>query len=344
MKPLERITGSPAADLVRRGWLPGIMDLGFLLPNYFRIAFLGAGLRSGILQRLSASPATLEELISDLELDASLADGLASWLDLGVQLRELSLRGGRYSLRSRRAKALVKPENDPLAAMYEELVDLDHRLVVETPARLKEGRPFALGDAESSLIARSSRLGEPWLAEAISRLVPAEGPVRLLEVGCGSAAHIRTACEHNPQLTAVGLELQDGAAALARRNVAAWGLGERVSVESGDVRDREPAPEFDVVTLHQNIYYFPAETQADVLRHLAGFLRPGGRLVVTSIVRGSGLVTNGLDLWGGMTEGAERLPVVDDVVAKLRAAGLAEARAEKLGPDGMYYAFVGEKA
>ncbi|GAA1390132.1 class I SAM-dependent methyltransferase [Luteococcus peritonei] len=342
MKPLSSLSNlAPLKDLARRGWMPGIMDFGRLVPSYFRVAFLGAGLRGGILQQLDRRPATVAELVGELGMDPELSDGLASWLDLGVTLGELRCEDGRYALRSRRARSLVRPGNDPLAAMYEKMAELDHRLVAETPQRLREGRRFELGDADAEIVARSSRLGEPWLAEAVRRLVPAQGPVRLLEVGCGSGAHIRTACRHNPALTALGLELQEPAAELARRNLADWGLGDRAQVETGDVRDRTPDGSFDVVTLHQNVYYFPEREQAEVLRHLAGFLAPGGRLVATTVVRGTGIATCGLDLWGAMTRGAARLPLVDELTARLQQAGLEQVQAIPLGADGMYHAFTG---
>jgi len=106
-----------------------------------------------------------------------------------------------------------------------------------------------------------------------------------------------------------------------------------------------PAPgtggsDFDLVTLHQNIYYFPVESRTPLLAHLAGFLRPGGRLLITSICRGGGVATAGLDLWGAMTDGAGRLPDPHELGAQLAAAGYHAIRSIKITPDGMYWAFV----
>jgi SAM-dependent methyltransferase len=239
---------------------------------------------------------------------------------------------------------LLAQENDPIAAFYEELAFLHHRLITETPERVVAGARFPLSETDAHLVARTSRLSEPFLAEAIGDVVPPHGAVRLLEVGCGSGAHIRTATSLNPDLTAVGLELQDAAAAVARENVAAWDLGDRVSIRTGDVRDLEGEADFDLLTLHQNIYYFPEEDRTPLLAHLSGFLRPGGRILVTTICRGGGVATAGLDLWGAMTEGAGRLPVPEELAAQLAAAGYREVRSLKITPDGMYWAFVGTKA
>ena len=40
---------------------------------------------------------------------------------------------------------------------------------------------------------------------------------------------------------------------------------------------RAAEPAFDLATLHNNIYYFPVAERVSLLRHVRGFLRPGGR-------------------------------------------------------------------
>lgn len=97
----------------------------------------------------------------------------------------------------------------------------------------------------------------------------------------------------------------------------------------------------DLVTLHQNVYYFPESEQCVLLRHLGTFLRPGGRVRVTTVVRGGGIGTVGLDLWGAMTAGTSRLPRIDDLTGRLRAAGYEDVTATPIGPGGMYVAFTG---
>lgn len=334
---------SPMLTLARRGWLPDLVDLGRQTAGHHRAAFLGAALRAGILQRLARGPRTAAQLAAEMGYDPAMTSGLASWLDLGVDLKELSRRGGRYALRSRRARRLAHPANDPLAAMYEEVATLDHALIVETPQRLAEGRPFEMSDLDGAQIARSSRLGEPWIAAAVERAVPETGAFRLLEVGCGTGVHLRTACARNPELTAVGLDLQPAAAELARTNIETWGLADRVSIEVGDVRAMTARGDFDLVTLHQNIYYFPEDAQVDILRTLGAFLRPGGKVLVTSVVRGAGLASSALDLWGAMTRGAARLPVPPVLVRTMQHAGLVDVRAKPLGADRMYYGFLGTR-
>src|SRR5207253_1093878 len=117
-------------------------------------------------------------------------------------------------------------------------------------ARLAKG-PVPLNRLADGLLADPSmRDGlEAWLRVGV---VPRAGPVRLLEIGCGSAVYIRHAAGRNPELTALGLELQPEVAALAAENVSAWGLARRVAIEAGDVMARAAEAAFDLATLHNN--------------------------------------------------------------------------------------------
>lgn len=327
-------------NLLRAGTLGPALAMNSLAKAYYRVLWLGAAAREGVLRELARRPRGAAGLAASLGLSADAADALGAWLDLGVAVGVLRVRAGRYALRGI-AVPLASVANDAVAAFYIELATLHHALVTQAVGRLREGRPFAIADADPELIARSSRLTTPYLAAAIERVVPREGAVRLVEVGCGSGEHIRTAATCNGQLTAVGIELQEPAAALARANLAAWGLGDRVAIEVGDVRDRTGTEDADIVSLHQNIYYFAAHERVALLRHLATFLAPGGRLLVTTACRGTGHAAAGLDLWAALTEGADRLPRRDELLAQVRAAGYADAEALDLTPDGMFCAFVG---
>ena len=191
------------------------------------------------------------------------------------------------------------------------------------------------------MIARSSRLVELFICEALTGVIPSRGPFRLLEIGCGAGAYIRWASQRNPELTAVGVELQEAAAALAGENIARWGLSSRVTVEVGDIRLRTPAAAFDLATLHQNIYYFPAADRPALLRHIRGFLNPGGHLFLTTECQGRSTAAAVLDLWGAMTTGCGRLPAPGELMAQLEATGFVGVAAHKLIPGESLYAFVG---
>ena len=327
--------------LLRGGQLAVLPAVGRATRDYHRVAFLAAGLHAGWLHRLAAGPVPLDALAADLQLAPEMREGLSTWLQTGVATGELSRGPKGYAVRGRLARRLLDPRNDASAAFIEEVASLHHALISQAPERLAAGRPFTLAEQDARVIARSSRLVEPFICEALARVIPSRGPFRLLEIGCGSGAYIRWAGQRNPELTAIGVELQEAAAALAGENIASWGLTGRVTIEVGDIRRRTPAAAFDLATLHQNIYYFPAADRPALLRHVRGFLKPGGRLLLTAECPGRSTAAAVLDLWGAMTAGCGRLPAPDELVAQLEAAGFAGVAAHSLIPGESFYAFAG---
>lgn len=326
--------------LVRTGWLPTLLPLIRMTRTVYRATFLGSASNSGILRELRPAPLTAPALAAALGIDRSGEDGLRSFLDMGVETGDLERRGHRYGLASRLARGLTEPGNDPVAGFLEDLTLLSAPLVAAAPRRLAEGRPFTLADSDAGIVARASRLSEPYIADALSRVIPDDGEFSLLDVGPGTGAHMRTAAALNPRLSALGIELQEAATAIARRNLAEWGLAGRVAIEKGDIRERTGDGSADLVTLHQNIYYFADDERSGLLAHLATFFGPGGRLLITSFARGGGIATTGLDLWGAVTDGAVRLPVPGDLAEELRQAGYVDVEVIPLVTGGMFHAYV----
>jgi len=330
-------------SLLRSGELGLLLSATGAMRRHHRLVFLAAGTSSGLFARLAKGPVPLDRLADGLLADPSMRDGLEAWLRVGVGLGELRAGPSGYGLRGALARKLADPRHDAAAALVEETARLHSVWILESPARLRAGRRFMLGDQDGRLVARSSRLVEPFVCEAIDDVVPRAGPVRLLEIGCGSAVYIRHAAGRNPELTALGLELQPEVAALAAENVSAWGLARRVAIEAGDVMARAAEAAFDLATLHNNIYYFPVEDRMRVLRHVRAFLGPGGRLLLTTLCQGKGVGVDILDLWASMTEGCGRLPRRAELIGQLGEAGFEAIEARILIPGESFHAFVGTR-
>ncbi len=305
-----------------------------------RLAFLGAAGRAGVLARLGRGAATLDELAAVAGTPAEARDALASWLAAGVRLGELGRDGERYRLRGRLARTLADPARDALLALVESAIAHHARVLFEAPSLLASGRRLRLADLDGERVARVSRLSEPLLREAIDEVVPASGALRLLEVGCGDATHLRHALQRNPDLTALAVEIDPAVAKRALANLAAWGLAERAQVVARDVRALDVGPGFDLVTLHQNVYYFPLAERTALFAALRGFARPGGRLLITSTCRGGSMISAVLDVWGRVTEGTGPLPDPEELAQQLEAAGWREVGARNLLPGDRFYRFV----
>jgi 4-hydroxy-2,2'-bipyrrole-5-carbaldehyde O-methyltransferase len=337
--------------LIASGQLALLLQLGPIFRQAYRSSFVAAALSEGIFTLLREGPINLDQLhqrivgfhSGESPSGENLSkERLKTWLGVGVSLGDLKLTPDGYALRSRLSRQLAQLSNDGIAAMYQEVYTLHHNLITQTPARLREKRLFMLSDTDGDLIARSSRILEPYILEIVDSVVPENSEMNLLEVGCGSGVYIWRACLRNPELHAVGLELQPNVADLARKNLQLWGVSDRVRVDTGDIRNFTSSERFDLVTLHNNIYYFPIPERPDLIRRLGNFLNPGGKLLVTTACQGYPS-TEMLNLWGQMTEGMGALPKHDDLCALMSQAGLVDLRKTELLPGSGFFAYEGTR-
>ena len=171
-----------------------------------------------------------------------------------------------------------------------------------------------------------------------------KGPLRILDVGCGSGSHLRRAIEVNPEVTGLGLELDPDVVRQARENVGQWGLEGRIEVEEGDVRSLslEARDSFDLVLLFSVIYYFEGEERVRVLREIRAKLSPGGSVALVTSCTGEGtdLFSANLNLATSSMEGLTPLPEPDEMENQLRMAGFREVRRTRLIPRTTYYGFL----
>jgi 2-polyprenyl-3-methyl-5-hydroxy-6-metoxy-1,4-benzoquinol methylase len=292
---------------------------------------------------LSAVPVRFEQLAATYCRNDRAQQALGAWLQLGVRLGFLKLDTEGFALKGL-AKKLALPQNDAMLALLQEVAGLHYKLISQTPVKLRDGELWGLEDQDGELIARSSRAMEAFQIEAIDRAFPLSGATRLLEIGCGSGFYIKYAATRNPSLTALGLELQENVAEVARKNIEAWGLQGRVTIEAVDVRKKEPDERFEVVTLYNNIYYFEVEDRVALLRHIKGFVKASGFLLLTTCCQGGSLPVEVLNLWGAATAKCGRLPKVDEMTLQFHDAGYRDVEAIRLIPGDTFFAFKAGKA
>jgi SAM-dependent methyltransferase len=99
---------------------------------------------------------------------------------------------------------------------------------------------------------------------------------RHLEVGCGVGNALFGTVTNYPNVTAVGIEIDELTAAEAERRAGVLGVADRVQVRRMDACELQDENAFDTIQWSQ--FFFPTATRPVVLRAMHRALRPGGYL------------------------------------------------------------------
>ncbi|MEW6532591.1 MAG: methyltransferase domain-containing protein [Thermodesulfobacteriota bacterium] len=299
--------------------------------EFYRAAFVSTAISEGIYDALSDGPASCKDIQKAIGSEFN-QEGLEAWLDLGVSLGELAKSSAGYRIKSAFSKELSRTSNDAWKAFLQARVEIFYNYIIKTPSFLKANRQFEFSQSYGELFARSSRTVEPVLIDIVDSIIPRNGPCHLLEVGCGSGVYIKRACDRNPHLTVIGVELQKEVADLARENTVKWQLEHRVSIERVDIRNYKCDKKFDIVTFYNLIYYFSVDERIDLLRHLSGLLNPGGQLILTTLCPENSPSIQLMNLWASMTDGCGSLPYPEQMCDQLKEAGFDKVQFERLMP------------
>lgn len=321
-----------------------LLRFKLMFSSFYRLSFFASMVDTVILERLARGPVTAESLLEDIGNDPSLRHAIESWLGLGVRLGMLKKSNKKYCLRGFLAKRLARPENDAIRALVREVASLHHFYIMQTPAKLARNDLWTASDQyneHADFVARSSRNLEPFLFEFIDRFFPGSGSGRLLEVGCGHAGYIMYALGRNRDLSAIGLELDPQVAESARNAVRVRGLEDRVTILAQDVREFHTHEQFDILTLYNNIYYFPVEERVKLLKYLKHLLKPNGRIVITTGCVNGSIEFELVNLIHASTRGWGRLPDREEMLHQMFEAGFERNSAIDLLPGSKYYAFTG---
>ena len=308
-----------------------LFQINKTLKEFCRAGFISTALTEGIYDVLSKGPASCEDLQKAIDTDFN-KEGLIAWLDLGVSLGELKRSQNLYSINGKFSKEILKPANDTWKSFFQARVEIFHNYIINTPSQLKKHKKFEFSQSYGELFARSSRTVEPFLLDIVDEIIPQTEKCSLLEVGCGSGIYIKRACDRNPNLNALGLELQEKVADFARGNVTVWQIADRVEIVAKDIRDYNCENKYDIITFFNLIYYFPAKERIDVIRRLKGLVRPSGQLILTTLCPINEPSIQLMNLWSSMTEGFGPLPTPEEIICLFKDAGFSKFQNKKLMP------------
>jgi SAM-dependent methyltransferase len=199
----------------------------------------------------------------------------------------------RYRLRPGVAEVLADPDQlTYLAPLARQLAAAARQLPALGQAyRSGEGVPWAAygtdmreSQADMNRPGYLRLLTGDWLAALpeVQRRLRAAPPARVADIGCGAGWSCIGLAQGYPLIRVDGYDLDPASVELARRNVAAAGLADRVRIYQADIAstsaDRGP---YDLVTAFECLHDLPRPVPAlAAMRRLAG---PAGTVLVADM-------------------------------------------------------------
>lgn len=255
-----------------------------LFEGYFALMSaraLMAGSRLGVFDALHDEPDDAEGLAGRLGYDVAGLDALLVALH---SMDYLDLERGAYRPSKRARRHLVPGAPEPLrevnGSFAYDMWDFFSRL----EEAVRSGEPVGLheGDADDPWWDRYMR-GLFELAELRSDrlcgLIPAEDPLRLLDLAGGHGGYSVAMCRRHDRLAATVVELE-GAARIGRELVAEAGFGARIDYLVADMFEAELGSGYDVAMANSILHHFDADRCVELLRIARSALRPGGTVAV----------------------------------------------------------------
>jgi MPBQ/MSBQ methyltransferase len=183
---------------------------------------------------------------------------------------------------------------------------------------------------------RREAMLEQMNAEVLARLqLDAIVEPRLLDLGCGLGATLRSAARRLPHARLLGLTKVPWQVEQARALNEAGGCGERVRVIQGDYEDTLlPRSSFDGVYALESSCHAHGADKGALLAEAHGLLRPGGRLVVADGFLAGGRFASALQqrIYRKLCECwvIEELAQLDRFTARLEQLGFMDITVERL--------------
>lgn len=205
-----------------------------------------------------------EDIAQALNLEAGTTN-LKFFLDAMVSMGLIEKKDGTYSNTSFAEAYMRKDSPSYLGGLVAHLSGMQHRNLRRIPALVRKG---------SSEIKDSDRLsGEAiWkksvhhlacyqkagmaarVADILAGLPEFEGMKRLLDIGCGPGIMSMTTISRHPSLEAVLCDLPS-VIEVAKDEIAAAGLEDRVSTISGDYNEVDFGTGYDLIWVSHALYY-----------------------------------------------------------------------------------------
>ena len=195
------------------------LKLSGRINNLYRSSFAISAHSSGLLPLLVSEGKTFEVLCREMSIPASGKESFLAWLNCGVTFGELSFSYGYYCIKGSLSRHLSKPKSDTASAMFEEVARYHFDAVLHAPENIKHNVKYSLNSQDGDLVARSSRILEPFVEEAIDWALSKKQSLRsILEVGFGSGCYVKYINDTDPKIKITGIDFQEDVVLLANNN------------------------------------------------------------------------------------------------------------------------------
>jgi 2-polyprenyl-3-methyl-5-hydroxy-6-metoxy-1,4-benzoquinol methylase len=178
-------------------------------------------------------------------------------------------------------EALDEHDAKMLCALFESFLTNSASFVAD-PGRSSwdpEATRLLMAQGDSSVIIANDlhRFVVPSIGPDLAERLDAPGAA-FLDVGVGVGSLSIAMCRHWPSLTAVGIDPWEPALALAREQVAAAGLEDRVELRPIVVQALDDAEAYDLVWVPT--FFIPGTVMEEAVQRSIAALRPGGWVVL----------------------------------------------------------------
>lgn len=253
--------------------------------GYWSICTLHAGVKLDIFTPLTDGEATAPVLATRLQLDLR---GLTMLLNALASMGLLEKRGESYTSTPFAAEYLAKSSPSYLGHIV-----MHHHHLMESWSHLDKavasGGPVRerVSHAADEEARESFEMGMFNLAMQVApRIVPRidlTGRRRLLDLGGGPGTYAIHFCLHNPELTAVVVDLPT-TRPFAEKIIDRFGLSDRITFTDGDFIAQEIEGRYDVAWLSHILHGEGPEGCAVMLDRAVAALEPGGLLLVQEFI------------------------------------------------------------
>ena len=199
-------------------------------------------------------------------------------------------------------------------------------------------------EIHGDLIARASKMLDPFINLFIEKHIEKNKKIRVLEAGCGSGIYLKKAYEVNKKMHGIALDYDEAVVKQAEDNINTWGLKDSFDVIQGDIfdLDEEYMNSFDLVTMYNMIYYFPVKKRLELLKKVKTYLNQNGTVLLVSSEQGrkASAGTANLDVINRSIEGCYEIPQNGEIEMLLKNAGFTLLKKESLFPGENIYGYI----